>query len=388
MAATAISARERPNGANMSDVELRGAERRFRARADDLEAVEALLRAYDRAGKLAPASVLRRSARWQPLIACVDRWYSDPIGGGDGVSERELLGAEKRLGTRLPNLVREWHLLVGARLQPVQDSPATLKDLRADDLEAGRVVLWVENQGCWTVEAPLAGDGPAMVVWGEPDVPAVVAPVREALLGMLMSDTLVGAWAGRGQGTLGPLRPQVVGGCVDSVDRPTLDRLRARYATLDLQVGPSHSVEGQPQHGDRETLIRFDSYTDRVEWMVASADALGRLRDVLRREERENRLVVGLSGLTRAQVRPLTNERLLSLARQAAGDTGGPLMVGDGPSGLIMEIATDDPDGTFARLRALLPGLDTRLVAGARCDEVALFRPLWPPGASAFVSPF
>jgi len=107
----------------MSDRALLEAERRWRASPDDDHAVEALLGLYDRLDRLAPAALLRRSQRWKPLAACIARWYARPLGDQDGVAHDALLAAEERLGLRLTTVLREWYLLVGERLEAVQDQP-------------------------------------------------------------------------------------------------------------------------------------------------------------------------------------------------------------------------------------------------------------------------
>ena len=88
----------------------------------------------------------------------VERWYAAPIRPGDGNSESEIISVERELGDELPGVLRDWYLLVGKRLWPVQDEAITLDLLAARHqlLEhPGAVPFWRENQDVWTLAAPL-----------------------------------------------------------------------------------------------------------------------------------------------------------------------------------------------------------------------------------------
>jgi len=210
-----------------------------------------------------------RLPQWQALAAFVDRWYEERL-GGNGVPEGEVSRTEARLGRPLPKRLREWFLLVNHRLVHVnQDRPQRLGELQAI---AGRVAIWVENQGNWTFYVDL-GDNEkepsASVEWPLGHVHR--ATICEVLLGMSYSDTLVGASTGERRGTLGPLRSSVVGGFVDD-GRPEIGESVGGLPTLEVFQNPYFD---EPLRGDEQLIVR--SHGDGMwDWMAATAEAARR----------------------------------------------------------------------------------------------------------------
>jgi hypothetical protein len=223
------------------DERLRELDRRWRAQGDD-GALDALLEAYRRAGRPLPLELVRASPRWRRLTGFVRKWYARPLGDGDGNTLEEIAAAEARLGTTLPIAVREWYRLVGCRVRQVQDAPVGLKKLPSlRDEDDGMIVLYVENQ--------------SVVRWGfraadaiEIDPPGYVSDagdstrwsrqhdsVSELLLTLVLSETLIGAWAGRGLGSLGPLGEEVRG--TQGSGPKAAEALRRAYRPLPFRRG-------------------------------------------------------------------------------------------------------------------------------------------------------
>jgi len=90
---------------------------------------------------------------WRYYKDLVSQLY-EPLSPEDGFSEDELEGAEKRLGLRLPGLLREYYLLAGKREDINQ---AHNKLVHPDELqiEDGKLVFFLENQvvNIWGIEA-------------------------------------------------------------------------------------------------------------------------------------------------------------------------------------------------------------------------------------------
>lgn len=223
-----------------------------------------------------PAPDLPSPERWAPLVEFVSTWYARPL-QLDGNTEEQIVAAEARLGGSLPAALREWYRMVGHRLQQVnQDSPVELERL---ELEDGCVSVWWENQGNWSVEVKIAdadadpwatvdGSSCGMPSWDRRD------RLSRALIGMTISDTLVGAWGGHGMGPLGELRSGVSAGMTE---RPPLDdRGIRRWPILDVFINPNFDC---PLRGRSDLIIRGDE--DWLEWMTASVGAHRELAQAL-----------------------------------------------------------------------------------------------------------
>lgn len=208
--------------------------------------------------------------RWSALGAFLERWYAQPLSDLDGHTPLELEEVARRLGVRLPSALAEWYELVGRRLRDVQDSSALLGEL---SLEDASVRVWTENQGVWSIHAPVeAGDDPVCRVDGDSST-SINEPLSHVLLGMLVSDTLVGSWSGGGTGALGALRSTVRGGFIDDFTDAQVQRLRAAYTPLGVTLNPFYD---EAYLGDDATVIRFD-HNVAVEWMTATDDAFAAL---------------------------------------------------------------------------------------------------------------
>lgn len=187
------------------------------------------------------------SARWRALEVFAARWYARPLSDEDGHTPLEIEEAERRLGTRLPAALAEWFELVGRRLRLVQDHPVPLGAL---EVENDAVRIWSENQGVWSVHVPLDGDDPITFATDDanssPD-----APLNETLFGLLVSDTLVGSWSGRGEGSLGRLGASVVGGYCDTFDDETVAKLHAAFPPLAKDGLRTRKRGRHPPHSGR-----------------------------------------------------------------------------------------------------------------------------------------
>jgi hypothetical protein len=216
---------------------------------------------------------LLETDRWRPLAALVDRWYARPLSDDDGHAPADIEHAEQRLGVRIPGALVEWYELVGRRLRGVQDHPTSLDALA---LEGGYVRLWSENQAVWTLVTTLdAGEDPPCLV-DDQTYACSDAPSSQVMLGMVVSETLVGAWAGRRVGVLGELRAAVRGGYLDEFDDTLPVRLRAAYAALDYVRNPFFDT---PCRGDAATILRIQDAA--IEWTTATDEAFAALAAVL-----------------------------------------------------------------------------------------------------------
>lgn len=220
---------------------------------------------------------LCKSPRWQPLQRFVARWYLEPL-GERSLPVAEVAAVEEALGCRFPRSVEEWYVLVGHRLGGVQDTPV---GLRRQTVHDGWIHLWTENQGVWCLAVNVSAeeeDPPAFVDGGvRPDHPS--ATVSEALLGMVVSDTLVAAWTETGYGPLGKLRPTVVGEFRDDATARITERIRALPA---LPVWPNPFFPEPPRGHESLVMRECDGC---YEWMAATAEAEAEALRILELEE-------------------------------------------------------------------------------------------------------
>lgn len=208
--------------------------------------------------------------RWSWLGGFVGTWYADPLAAADGCGPDELAAAARRLGRPLPAELAEWFELVGHRLEDVQDSPARPDRILLDD---DGICVWVENQGVWAIVADPDGVCRSSEVEHFATEPVSVS---EAVRGMVLSDTLVGAWPGLGRGPLGRLAGSVRGDAVEDVSADTLVAVRAAYPRL--PVAPNPYFAAVPLHGDEGTVLRGDLETGLgLMWMTATEAARERL---------------------------------------------------------------------------------------------------------------
>ncbi|MCB9563475.1 MAG: hypothetical protein H6708_24000 [Kofleriaceae bacterium] len=347
---------------------------------------------------------LLESERWRALGAFVERWYLRPLSDGDGNTAHELAHAVARLARPLPGALAEWYELIGRRLRPGQDTPRLLAEL---SVEAGRIRVWTENQGCWRILTRVDdSDDPRCFVddasYASPD-----APLSRTLLGMLVSDTLVGAWAGGAvgahAGSIGDLSPAVRGGYCDHVEEAQADRLRSAYPPLDLVCNPYFD---EPCRGDGTTLVRISAVA--IEWMTATDDAFTALDDVvgLAPAGGEHVVVAAFDGLSAPQARHLTVahpgtrrlptvdtiqslidtfQRPIDTFQRLIGDTGH-VQGARGGSDPRFEIRTRAPQRVLARiLEALPPDLLPHLTVAARPVAISVFEFL--EGRTAFPVP-
>lgn len=217
-----------------------------------------------------------QDSRWAPLAAFVARWYREPLAWPRGPRlervDAQIAQVEHRLGSKLPQGIREWFALAGHRLADVnQDRPVRLEGLEVED---GRLPVWWENQGNWSVDIELTGNEPrAVVVSDEPNWNRR-ATTTQALRGMVVSDTLAGA--DRGVGPLGALRPEVVGGYLEDPPPDLEARLEALPA-LDVFINPYFEA---PMRGHEALVVRAHPGAG-CDWMAATPEALAQARALL-----------------------------------------------------------------------------------------------------------
>lgn len=323
--------------------------------------------------------ILLERPRWAWLGDVVDRWYAAPLTAADGSPREEVDAAAARLGATLPEALAEWFELVGRRLQPVQDYPATPADLAVVD---GAPVVWTENQGVWQILCPPgAGDDPVCrVVDGELNL--ADAPFSRVVRGMVLSDTLVGAWAGVGEGPLGQLHDQIVGGLIEDPTDTEIERVATAYEETSIPANPSWSTSVR---GDGATVIR-DEFADGmgIEWMCAGEAALARFSSVVDLEplDGEQQVDLTVEAASPDEVAPLLRPGgVVDLDRfvTAVGDAGGVTSAGVRGSRLVVEVRTTDPSAVSARLLSALPrSLHDRAVVTTRSTRIARPRVIHP----------
>lgn len=331
------------------------------------------------------AEQILATGRWDQLADFVATWYAEPL-GASLLPWGELIQAETRLGRQLPVALREWYLLVGHRLTGVvQDWALGLDELK---LERDRLPIWRENQGCWLldVEMSCGDDEPwASVI----DDAATYLNRRErlvtALVGMVYSDTIVGVWAGAGEGPLGPLAPGATGGFCEDVS-PSAQSCIDSMPPLDVMRNPSFQ---EPFRGT-QTLVVRDHANGMCDWMAATPEALtSAIRFLEIEDPRKPRRLVVLLDEVPQEAKSLVQRLLESgfgevapLARfrsaQHAFDY----------SRVEFEFETLDPDATIRLLVEQLPqSVIPNMRAGHRLEGIMRFVSCWPPGATNFAHP-
>jgi hypothetical protein len=209
-------------------------------------------------------AALATTSRWAPLTAFVERWYARPLDPDDGLDEAALRAIEARIGRALPVLAREWLALVGHRLQATnQDQPVRPEQL---EIRGDRLALWWENQGNWSLDVELGGDpSSAAIDAGLPEMPPRRATIPEALLGMVVSDTMVAAWGGDAA-PLGALAAGVVGGCAMSASEAIDGRVSA-LSRRAWSINPHYEV----LFGHDTLQVR--GFPSAWEWMTVGDEA-------------------------------------------------------------------------------------------------------------------
>ncbi len=321
--------------------------------------------------------MLLASERWRSLGPFVERWYAHPLSDEDGHTPLEIECVVRRLGAPLPIALAEWFELVGKRLLFIQDKPTPLDQLR---IENGVLCVWRENQGVWSVHVPLDGDDPATLVAGDASS-SPEAPSSRTLLGLLVSDTLVGAWVGHRTGILGDLRASVRGGYHDAASDEAVARLHAAYPALGYVPNPTFDV---PLRGTDDTIIR--SYDVAIEWMTATEEAFDALDDVLDLdpEDGEHEVTLAFESLTTAEYAAFVNHREPTIHR--AMTVVNDALVGIGRVGSAvdsdaprLDIRTRQPHRVLELLLAMIPrALHARVTITTRPAAIAVVEVLFP----------
>lgn len=198
---------------------------------------------------------------WSALIEFASKWFVEPLERAP-LDASALEAAHARCGP-LPSLLCEWFELVGDRLQPVQDSPVPLQELRPAEDDASWLPLWWENQGVWSVDADLRGGAMVAVRW-DGDV-RQLATLESALLSMVVSDTLMGAAHGE-PGPLGALHADVRGRVFVAPRQPDA------HESLPALELPPYPLCGQPYRSNGDLVVRrWDDGV--IDWMARTAEA-------------------------------------------------------------------------------------------------------------------
>ncbi|MFN7975016.1 MAG: hypothetical protein U0166_22135 [Acidobacteriota bacterium] len=327
--------------------------------------------------------------RWAQLRRFVDRFYASPLRREDGSDHAEIEAAEARIGTRLPETLAQWHRLLGRRLGFVQDRPYRITELRS---RPDRLIdVWSENQGNWILRVPSTPENPPVAIHDDGTTAWPSGPLSAVLIGMLVGDTLVGAWAGSGRGTLGTLCETVVGGSCATVTQEALAELEARFPLL---AWPPNPFYPDPCRGDDDTVLRWNSGC--VEWMSANESTYRLLSSILGLDPQDGlrELVVAFEDLSPDDVRAFTETRGkieghgMQRLQRALGDAGHLGSARLRPEALLLRVWTRDPSRCWELLRPLFrPGMLDHVTVAHRPEAVARFQVLHPPGLTRFVLP-
>ncbi len=209
---------------------------------------------------------------------------------------------------------------------------------------------------------------------------------------MVYSDTFGGVWTGCGEGPLGKLGAEVVGGEMPHVgDGDARDARDARIAALPvLDVWPMPYAETPPR-GHKSLVV------DRVQWMAATAKAADEAATLFELGSSGQYVLVlwltqpSLPGVTAAELM-MQGDVAHHFTDGAARYVGGHHDYSDGymtqVSAMVLEFATTDPVRAFEMLRShLSPDSLDHLTAGYRPKDTMKFTPCWPPGAKTFHMP-
>jgi hypothetical protein len=122
--------------------------------------------------------------RWTKVKEFIAEWF-EPLGEGDGYSEKEIAEAEARLGVRLPEALREWYGFAGKWYGELQDHNRQYPLESLTLSESGALAFHTENQGVceWTIHSEDFGR----------DDPPVFDDVNEVLYSPTLTEFLLTA---------------------------------------------------------------------------------------------------------------------------------------------------------------------------------------------------
>jgi len=324
-------------------------------------------------------AALLATDRWRWLADVLDRWYAEPLKAADGSTPEQIAAT----GTELPAVLVEWFTLVGNRLRPVQDAPATPDGLTTKN---GAVVVWTENQGCWAILAGGPGDDPVCVL-SDDDYPFTPARLTATLHGMLLGDTLVGAWSGQRVGPLGPLAPGVRGGFAkDATDAETA-AVEAAYEPLPVAGNPSI---GEAPRGDAATIVRCGHW---LEWITADDASFARIGALVELDPDggEQEIVLAFEGAAAEERRLVESAEGFPdhpLFGEAVDGLGHLWMAAGGADDVRFHVTTTHPAEAAGALLAAVPaGLADHAVLAVRPARISVFRVVHPEGRTEYVLP-
>lgn len=325
-------------------------------------------------------SRLLATDRWGWLKEVLERWFEEPLTSVDGCTAGELAALSDRLDRKLPELLAEWFALVGHRLQPVQDAPATPQSLIGG---ADGFVVWAENQSVWTL---LVDDNNECTV-NDDDFEFPPTDLPTALHAMVLSDTLVGVWAGTRIGPLGRIAPGVRGGLVDDLEPgPAVGE---SYGPLPV---PGNPFWGEPPRGDTDTVLRgLAPDAPAFEWMTASDDAFERLNALFPLDPPDGpyEVVLAFEGLAPTEIAGLVGPHGApdtDLVASTVGPLGHLDMAVRSADEVRFHVSTHVPDNIVSALRSFVPDdLEGRAVIAVRPARIASFRVAFPSGRAEYV---
>lgn len=319
------------------------------------------------------------------LSAFVERWYDEPLADGDGHTSDELAAAAARIGITLPKVLADWYAQVGNRLRSVQDSPRQLRDLSVED---GSLRVWTENQSVWSIRAELDGSDDPMCRLDDDSYDWPATPLSASLFGMLVSDTLVGAWDGRRMGALGRLGRLIQGGFVEDVADEKLVELRQAYGPLEIVRNPFFP---ERYIGDGETIIRIQEVG--IEWMTATDAAFARLDTLVGLSSaEEHEVVIAFDPLSKQDLKliVITESHGILLHehyQRVIADVGhlGMSVAGNAPR---FHIQSRDPHRILELILDELPAeLHDRVTIATRPVGISVFEVLFPTTRTSYALP-
>ncbi|MZD09702.1 hypothetical protein GTW43_32165 [Streptomyces sp. SID5785] len=203
----------------------------------------------------------------ESLSRFLTRWYGDP--------DRPIsanLGAAK-----MPLPLRAWHEIASQWSTPVTtlNHPLDPSELEIED---GKLVFWVENQGCWTWSTNINGDDPIVFDRQPGSDHEPWAPTGETLSEFLLHATVFEAIVGAPcQMYVENITEEVLSRIASEVSPLPLPHWRWPSADVRILVGTGllAQVSDSMTSGPSDTIRRFD-----VTIAAPSSDALESLSNL------------------------------------------------------------------------------------------------------------
>ncbi|MDO4260256.1 MAG: hypothetical protein Q4C87_12135 [Actinomycetaceae bacterium] len=234
--------------------------------------------------------------RWSWLSNFIATWYAEPLSKKDALSAEFINGVTERLGVTIPEALREWYELVGARINSqIQDVA-----LGPDEWQVSNSHLrfWVENRGDWWVGASLdQGSDPHVFAFGIREEPIGICSLSEWLRGRAICETRIGVWTGESPDMdsskrvsfLGRLKPEIRGGGIRNVSEEIIHWVTQHFPQIPITDWPTFNGVS---FGDTSTSLYVAKDSGYIEWMTATPEAAEEIKLGLRLFEVTHELVV------------------------------------------------------------------------------------------------